>query len=149
MTKVGRNQPCPCGSGKKYKQCCLAADDAARLAAIPLPPPPPALEASDTMDAQSYAALKRLERLSNDSLDLIHAGQLDKAEPMCHQLLTEFPDVFDGHMRLGALHRARGDHKRAAEHLRIAATMARACEDDLELAAGLDAEADQLDPSAG
>ncbi len=20
--KVGRNQPCPCGSGKKYKQCC-------------------------------------------------------------------------------------------------------------------------------
>ncbi|MGL5660141.1 MAG: UPF0149 family protein [Aeromonas sp.] len=22
-TKVGRNDPCPCGSGKKYKQCCL------------------------------------------------------------------------------------------------------------------------------
>ena len=21
-TKVGRNEPCPCGSGKKYKQCC-------------------------------------------------------------------------------------------------------------------------------
>ncbi|MBF8267641.1 MAG: hypothetical protein HW388_1149 [Dehalococcoidia bacterium] len=21
MTKVGRNQPCPCGSGKKYKRC--------------------------------------------------------------------------------------------------------------------------------
>lgn len=21
--KVGRNAPCPCGSGKKYKQCCL------------------------------------------------------------------------------------------------------------------------------
>jgi hypothetical protein len=21
--KVGRNQPCPCGSGKKYKRCCL------------------------------------------------------------------------------------------------------------------------------
>jgi len=20
--KIGRNQPCPCGSGKKYKQCC-------------------------------------------------------------------------------------------------------------------------------
>lgn len=20
--KVGRNDPCPCGSGKKYKQCC-------------------------------------------------------------------------------------------------------------------------------
>ncbi len=20
---VGRNEPCPCGSGKKYKKCCL------------------------------------------------------------------------------------------------------------------------------
>jgi hypothetical protein len=22
--KIGRNEPCPCGSGKKYKKCCLA-----------------------------------------------------------------------------------------------------------------------------
>lgn len=22
MPKVGRNEPCPCGSGKKYKNCC-------------------------------------------------------------------------------------------------------------------------------
>jgi SWIM/SEC-C metal-binding protein len=22
--KIGRNQPCPCGSGKKYKKCCGA-----------------------------------------------------------------------------------------------------------------------------
>ena len=21
--KIGRNDPCPCGSGKKYKKCCL------------------------------------------------------------------------------------------------------------------------------
>ena len=21
-TKTGRNEPCPCGSGKKYKKCC-------------------------------------------------------------------------------------------------------------------------------
>lgn len=21
--KIGRNDPCPCGSGKKYKQCCM------------------------------------------------------------------------------------------------------------------------------
>jgi len=27
--KVGRNDPCPCGSGKKYKRCCLAAHQAA------------------------------------------------------------------------------------------------------------------------
>ena len=22
ISKVGRNDPCPCGSGKKFKQCC-------------------------------------------------------------------------------------------------------------------------------
>ena len=36
MTKPGRNDPCPCGSGKKYKHCCWraeatqAADDRSR-----------------------------------------------------------------------------------------------------------------------
>ena len=25
--KVGRNDPCPCGSGKKYKHCCLDKED--------------------------------------------------------------------------------------------------------------------------
>ena len=24
--KVGRNDPCPCGSGKKFKKCCLTSD---------------------------------------------------------------------------------------------------------------------------
>jgi len=23
MSKIGRNDPCPCGSGKKYKKCCI------------------------------------------------------------------------------------------------------------------------------
>ena len=26
FAKVGRNDPCPCGSGKKFKKCCLNAD---------------------------------------------------------------------------------------------------------------------------
>ena len=26
MTKIGRNDPCPCGSGKKYKHCCLGSE---------------------------------------------------------------------------------------------------------------------------
>ena len=25
--KIGRNDPCPCGSGKKYKHCCMRADE--------------------------------------------------------------------------------------------------------------------------
>lgn len=31
---TGRNDPCPCGSGKKYKKCCWANDQAARLEAV-------------------------------------------------------------------------------------------------------------------
>lgn len=27
MNKIGRNDPCSCGSGQKYKKCCLAKDD--------------------------------------------------------------------------------------------------------------------------
>ena len=29
MTKLGRNDPCSCGSGKKYKKCCLVSIEAA------------------------------------------------------------------------------------------------------------------------
>jgi len=30
MVKIGRNAPCPCGSGKKYKKCCLPKEDQAK-----------------------------------------------------------------------------------------------------------------------
>jgi hypothetical protein len=37
MQRVGRNDPCPCGSGKKYKKCHLEADEAqARTSAFDL-----------------------------------------------------------------------------------------------------------------
>ena len=31
--RPGRNDPCHCGSGRKYKQCCLEKDEAATRAA--------------------------------------------------------------------------------------------------------------------
>jgi len=34
VKKVGRNDPCPCGSGKKYKRCCLEKDQAANVTRI-------------------------------------------------------------------------------------------------------------------
>jgi hypothetical protein len=33
MATPGRNEPCSCGSGKKYKHCCLSKDEAAARAA--------------------------------------------------------------------------------------------------------------------
>jgi hypothetical protein len=32
--KIGRNDPCHCGSGQKYKKCHLAQDDAAKSAEL-------------------------------------------------------------------------------------------------------------------
>ncbi len=34
MAKQGRNDPCECGSGKKYKKCCLPKDEEVRLQAV-------------------------------------------------------------------------------------------------------------------
>jgi hypothetical protein len=44
--KAGRNDPCPCGSGKKYKKCCIAKDQEAPsppTVLIPAAPSPVAL----------------------------------------------------------------------------------------------------------
>lgn len=37
MDKVGRNDPCPCGSGKKFKKCCGAQAQKKELKATVLP----------------------------------------------------------------------------------------------------------------
>ena len=34
MINIGRNDPCSCGSGKKYKKCCLEKDESENLKAI-------------------------------------------------------------------------------------------------------------------
>lgn len=31
MKSVGKNDPCPCGSGKKYKKCCQLKEDVINL----------------------------------------------------------------------------------------------------------------------
>ena len=36
MAKVGRNDTCPCGSGKKYKQCCESKKNSSRMSSVML-----------------------------------------------------------------------------------------------------------------
>ncbi len=50
MTKIGRNDTCPCGSGKKYKHCCLAQDRAYQ----------------NLLDKQSDAKLRAVEWLTKN-----------------------------------------------------------------------------------
>jgi tetratricopeptide (TPR) repeat protein len=152
MAKVGRNQPCPCGSGKKYKQCCLVADEAAENAAREEQrrnaPPPAVIAPVPHWGPAVDDDYDRLDEMSNGAVDLIRAGKLDDAERACQRLLDLFPDLPDGHIRLGQLFRARGESKLAAQHLRLAAAVSRANNDDNEMTFSLEAEADELDPSA-
>jgi hypothetical protein len=49
--KTGRNEPCPCGSGKKYKHCCYAKD----TAKIETPEPEPVNEETEDADQSTVA----------------------------------------------------------------------------------------------
>jgi len=73
--KIGRNDPCPCGSGKKFKRCC---------AGLSLAPPPEALRCADCgrecdpSKAVIVLDLEEFERLSDAELSEIaeHASTL-------------------------------------------------------------------------
>jgi tetratricopeptide (TPR) repeat protein len=125
MTTLGRNDPCPCGSGKKYKRCCLAKHEAAAVerataaaqAAARLPPSEPGGVVLWDDDG--------LDEASNHVVDLVHAGQLDEAEQAARDLLVRYPGVHDGFERLAMVYEARGDCKQAAEYYRKALDLMR------------------------
>lgn len=93
--KIGRNDPCPCGSGKKYKKCCLAKDEAAARSAytqraaaqrvvaqpfdlppLPEPPPPPP---PDPLDQARNALWEEFEAVEGAELPALFQRAL--AEP--------------------------------------------------------------------
>ena len=112
MAKTGRNDPCPCGSGQKYKRCCLPREEAAEHAA--------ALATAATA-SMADAEDDGLDDASNGVIDLIDAGRLDEAEQAAHALLAQYPDVHDGLERLAMVYAARGNRPRADEYYRQAA----------------------------
>jgi tetratricopeptide (TPR) repeat protein len=127
--KTGRNDPCPCGSGKKYKQCCLRKEEEAEREALTA-----LSQARKNGSVGSYSDLvKTVDKLaaddeedvalaeaSNAAVDLVHAGKLDEAEHVARNLLVRFPYVHDGYDRLGMVYEARGDNKQAAHYYRQA-----------------------------
>ncbi len=137
MTKTGRNDPCPCGSGKKYKRCCQEKDEAAISAtrAAAHAAQQAECDARAKSIAQRMEALDELHELtdaSNAVVDMVHAGKLDEAEVAARDLLVRFPDVHDGYDRLGMVYEARGDHKRAADYYRQVIDFVRAHPDQYE-----------------
>lgn len=144
MPKTGRNDPCPCGSGKKYKHCCLEKDRAAELApAIAQRVELQAQEAKRVAQRKDYqdellesqAVLQEAQALdaaSNAVVDLVHAGRLDEAERAAHELLVRYPEVHDGYDRLGMVHEARGQFREAADCYRKVIELTRANPEDYD-----------------
>src|SRR5512146_2700502 len=87
--KTGRNDRCPCGSGKKYKQCCLSNSISVFSGAgITDTPWSRQRDASDrlTVDLQ-----RTLKRISGDLGDLVLDGWIDFNQDEDPVSLSEMP----------------------------------------------------------
>ena len=146
--KAGRNDPCPCGSGKKYKRCCLEKDQQAESAARA------AAQATVAAEQEEIKAMlaweEELDERSNAVIDLLDAGKLDEAEQAARHLLERFPEVHDGYDRLGMVYEARGQHREAAECYRQVIEFVRKHPDDYEpgFEASFQKLVEKLDPPA-
>jgi len=138
VPKAGRNDPCPCGRGKKYKHCCLERDRAAELApAIAQRVALQAHKATQAAQQQDFQAellqsqatwqeAQALDAASNAVIELVRVGRLDEAEQAARELLVRYPEVHDGYDRLGMVHEARGQFRQAADCYRKVVEFARA-----------------------
>ncbi|HEY7036888.1 MAG TPA: SEC-C metal-binding domain-containing protein [Thermomicrobiales bacterium] len=117
MSKLGRNDPCYCGSGKKYKHCCLgktprpvATADSALADAQPYSHPSGVPYVDDGLDevvqdlieeAEQRTADTPLDRaydLAADAWDAVGRERVDLAR----RALAESPDCVDAYNALAA-----------------------------------------------
>ncbi len=118
MAKINRNDPCPCGSGKKYKQCCMnKATPAVQEKAPPLPP----MTVSQMADmayqyvraerwAEAQPLVERLLKLSPRDAGLLYyrgaicrgLGQLREAVDWLERSVKQEPGNADYQLALGA-----------------------------------------------
>ena len=168
MAKPGRNDRCPCGSGKKYKACCLTKDEATereRLTAAQADRDERAAEKRQSLREVREAMMAKLAgaapidddlfdddltEASNAVLDLIRGGKLDEAEAAARDLLAHYPEVPDGWDRLGMVHEKRGENAQAADCYRKLVAFVREHPDDFDATIIDDytARIDRLDPRA-
>ena len=159
MAKLGHNDPCHCGSGNKYKKCCLAKDEAAaksQFGSARTHAEQTGAEARRALHAASHLpgihelktaiaarlgmsedALQRYDELmdaSNAVVDLVRSAKLDEAEVAARDLLARFPDEHDGWDCIGMVHEARGQNRQAADCYRKALDVIRRHPDDYETA---------------
>ena len=81
--KIGRNEPCPCGSGKKYKHCCLNSFKAAL-------PDDNAAKAEDLRIREMEQ--KRLVKHIEETFALIGSGQYTEVFERASRLIKKYPN---------------------------------------------------------
>jgi len=103
MAKVGRNEPCPCGSGKKYKRCCLAKDEQEerearqRIEAAAASALNPSLgKKGQKPETEADRLWERFEAADYESriaifLETLESGEMD--EELAFEMLLEIWDV--------------------------------------------------------
>ena len=96
-SKIGRNDPCPCGSGKKYKQCC---------------------EATGVVPAQSALSNFNAQHALQSAMAQHQAGNLPVAETLYKQVLQVNPNQPDALHLLGLIAKQKGDLKTAVQLMR-------------------------------
>jgi tetratricopeptide (TPR) repeat protein len=91
MSQPGRNDPCPCGSGKKYKKCCLPRDAAAR----------PRVAAEDHEEPFVAELRPDLDAAVDRVLERLELGAGRAVEPEIKALLEKHPRYHMTHYAMG------------------------------------------------
>jgi tetratricopeptide (TPR) repeat protein len=148
---VGRNDPCPCGSGRKYKQCHGSLSAPPSSTALPPSAPPPEAPAAfvaqgsaAVLRGRAQAALERddiveagrlyrrvLERRPDDPVATAYLGAIatregrfDEAEALLERALALDPLAADSHNNLGMLRHAQARFAEAIAAYRRALELA-------------------------
>jgi len=128
--KTGRNDPCPCGSGRKYKHCCQPQGRAARRSEATLQD---ALAHHRTGDLPAAESLYRqvLSEDSNHPVALHYSGILahqrgngELAIELIGRALAIRPNDAEARFNLGAILQQRGELRAAARSYREALRIA-------------------------
>ena len=102
LAKVGRNDPCPCGSGKKYKKCCMAKDEAQRIAELPDAENDEDVVASDDSDhTPPTARSAEIDNIFHRASNYLEKNELDRAAKAFRSVLLMDPDHYKALTGLG------------------------------------------------
>jgi tetratricopeptide (TPR) repeat protein len=96
MNAIGRNEPCPCGSGKKYKKCCLERDEALERQNRP------AIMPAGREDDFIAELLPKVDEAVDRLLICVEKGQFEGVEAELETLLRKHPDYHTTNFAMGA-----------------------------------------------